>query len=30
VREWAHDVWQSWSEYHADVASLISANVRTD
>jgi len=30
VREWAQAVWQSWSEYHADVARLASSNVRID
>jgi hypothetical protein len=30
VREWAQAVWDSWSEYHADIAKLGSSVLQTD
>jgi hypothetical protein len=28
VRQWANDVWDSWSEYHAEVALLVSDHLK--
>lgn len=30
VREWAQTVWESWSQYHAEVAKLVSHHLKTD
>lgn len=29
VREWAQAVWESWSDYHAEVARLVSHHLKT-
>lgn len=30
VREWAQGVWNSWSEYHAEVATLVSGHLKLE
>ena len=30
VKDWAHAVWESWSEHHADVERLISPHLKMD
>jgi len=30
VREWAQAVWESWSDYHAEVARVVSQHLRMD
>jgi hypothetical protein len=28
VKDWAHAVWESWSDYHAEVATLVSQSLK--